>query len=41
VLAAAQILFMLEVPIREGRHDLVPAVVERGYRTLDELNALR
>jgi hypothetical protein len=41
VLAAAQILFMLEVPVRDGRHDAVPGVVERGHRTLDELNALR
>ena len=41
VLAAAQILHMLEVPIRAGRHDVVPAVVERGHRALDELNALR
>jgi hypothetical protein len=41
VLAAAQILHMLEVPIRHGRHDVVPGVVERGYRALDELIALR
>jgi hypothetical protein len=41
VLAATQILHMLEVPIRERRHDLVPGVVDRGYRTLDELHALR
>jgi hypothetical protein len=41
VLAAAQILHMLEIPIRHGDHDVVPAVVERGHRALDELNALR
>jgi hypothetical protein len=40
-LAATQILHMLEVPIRHGRHDVVPGVVKRGYRALDELNALR
>lgn len=41
VLAATHILHMLEVPIRHGRHDVVPGVVKRGYRALDELNALR
>ncbi len=41
VLATAQILHMLEIPIRHGRHDVVPEVVKRGHRTLDELNALR
>ena len=41
VLAAAQILHMLKIPIRHGRHDGVPGVVKRGYRALDELNALR
>lgn len=41
VLAATQILHMLEVPIRHGRHDVVPGVVQRGHRALDELNALR
>lgn len=40
VLAATQILLQLEWPIRLGRHDLVPGVVERGRRVLDELNAL-
>jgi hypothetical protein len=40
VLAAAHILHMLEIPIRLRRHDLVPGVVERGHRALDELNAL-
>jgi hypothetical protein len=40
VLAASQALHMLEVPIRRGRHDLVPGVVERGHRALDELGAL-
>ena len=41
VLAAAQILHMLEIPIRHGRHDVVEGVVRRGHRALDELNALR
>ncbi|MEO3752305.1 phosphotransferase [Streptomyces sp. B6B3] len=41
VLAAAHILHMLEIPIRDGRHDAVPGVVRRGHRALDELNALR
>jgi len=41
VLAATQILVSLEVPIRHGRHDVVPGVVKRGHRALDELNALR
>jgi hypothetical protein len=41
VLAAAQILLSLEWPIGLGRHDVVPGVVERGHRALDELNALR
>lgn len=41
VLAAAQILLSLEWPIRLGRHDVVPGVIERGHRALDELNALR
>jgi hypothetical protein len=41
VLAAAQILHMLEIPIRHGDHDVVPGVVERGHRALDELNAFR
>jgi aminoglycoside phosphotransferase (APT) family kinase protein len=41
VLAAAQILHMLEIPIRHGRQDVVPGVVKRGHRALDELNALR
>ncbi|QWZ08646.1 phosphotransferase [Nocardioides panacis] len=41
VLAAAQILHMLEIPIRHGSHDVVPGVVKRGHRTLDELNTLR
>jgi hypothetical protein len=39
--AATQILLMLEVPIRHGRHDVVPGVVKRGHRALDELIALR
>ena len=41
VLAATHILLMLERPIRHGRHDVVPEVVERGHRALDELDALR
>jgi hypothetical protein len=41
VLAATQILHMLEFPIRQGRHDAVAGLVERGHRALDELNALR
>jgi len=41
VLAATQILLQLEWPIRLGRHDLVPGVVKRGHRAIDELNALR
>lgn len=41
VVVAAQILHMLEVPIRHGSHDVVPGVVERGHRALDELNSLR
>ncbi|CAN5306046.1 hypothetical protein BH09ACT12_BH09ACT12_17070 [soil metagenome] len=41
VLAATQILVSLEVPIRHGHHDVVPEVVQRGHRALDELNALR
>jgi hypothetical protein len=41
VLAAAQILHMLEIPIRHGRHDVVPGVAKRGHHALDELNALR
>jgi Phosphotransferase enzyme family len=40
VLTATQILLQLEWPIRLGRHDVVPGVVERGHRALDELNAL-
>ncbi|WP_419706296.1 phosphotransferase family protein [Promicromonospora sp. NFX87] len=41
VLTAAHILHMLEIPVRHGRHDVVPGVVERGHRALDELDALR
>jgi aminoglycoside phosphotransferase len=41
VLAATHILLMLELPIRHERRDVVPGVVKRGYRALDELNALR
>ena len=39
VLAAAQILHMLEVPIRTGA-TMSFQVVKRGHRALDELNAL-
>jgi aminoglycoside phosphotransferase (APT) family kinase protein len=41
VLAKTQILLQLEWPIRLGRQDVVPGVVERAHRALDELNALR
>jgi hypothetical protein len=41
VLAATHILHMLEYPIREGRHEVVPGVVKRGHRAFDELNGLR
>lgn len=41
VLLSAQILHMVEIPIRHGHHDVVPGVVECGHRALDELSALR
>lgn len=41
MLAASHVLHMLEIPIRDGRHDAVPGVVKRGHRALDELNTLR
>lgn len=41
VLTATNILLRLEWPIRRGDHEVVPGVVERGYRALDELNVLR
>lgn len=41
VLTAAHVLHMLEIPVRQGWHDAVPGVVERGHRALDELDALR
>jgi aminoglycoside phosphotransferase (APT) family kinase protein len=41
VLTATHILHMLEWPIRHGGHEVVPEVVKRGHRALDELNALR
>ena len=41
VLAATQVLLQLEWPIRLALHDVVPEVVNRGHRTLEELNALR
>jgi phosphotransferase family enzyme len=41
VVTATQILTQLEFPIRHRRHDLVPAVIARSHRALDELNALR
>jgi len=37
-LAKTQILLQLEWPIRLGRPDVVPGVVERGHRALDELD---
>ena len=41
VLTATKILVSIESPIRHGRHDVVPGLVKRGHRALDELNALR
>jgi aminoglycoside phosphotransferase (APT) family kinase protein len=41
VLAATRILTRLEFPIRRGHHDVVPELVKRGHRSLDELSALR
>ena len=41
VLAASHVLHMLEVPIRYGRYEVVPGVVARGHRVLDELVSLR
>jgi hypothetical protein len=41
VMTAAHILLRLEWPIRQGSHEVVPEVVKRGRRALDELNALR
>jgi hypothetical protein len=41
VITATKILTQLEFPIRRGRHDSVPEVVQRGHRALDELTALR
>ena len=41
VLTATHVLLMLELPIRQRRPDVVPGVVERGHRALDELDALR
>lgn len=41
VLAATQILLQLEWPIRLAIHDVVPEVVNRGHRAIEELNALR
>lgn len=41
VLTATKILTQLEFPIRHGHHDLVPGVVQRGHRALDELATLR
>jgi aminoglycoside phosphotransferase (APT) family kinase protein len=40
-LTATQILLQLEWPIRLGRNEVVPGVVERGHRALDELNVPR
>lgn len=41
VLSATQILLQLEWPVRLGLPHLVPGVVSRGDRVLEELNALR
>lgn len=41
VLTATKILTQLEFPIRHGRHDSVPELVQRGHRALDELTSLR
>ena len=41
VLTASHILLMLEIPIREGRQDVIPGAVNRSHRALDELKALR
>ena len=41
MIAATQILLQLEWPIRLALHDVVPEVVDRGHRMLNELNALR
>jgi aminoglycoside phosphotransferase (APT) family kinase protein len=41
MLTATQILLQLEWPILFGRHDLIPGVVTRGHRAIDELNAHR
>lgn len=41
VLTATQILLQLDWSIRLGRHEVLPGVIERGHRALDELNALR
>jgi Phosphotransferase enzyme family len=41
VLTATKILVSLEFPIRHGRHHVVPDLVNRSHRALDELNTLR
>ena len=41
VLAATQVLLQLEWPVRLALDDVVPGVVDRGHRALDELDALR
>lgn len=41
VLAATQVLLQLDWPIRLALHDLVPEVIRRGHRALEELDALR
>lgn len=38
---AVQVLLQLEWLVRDGREDLLPEVVARGHRALDELEALR
>jgi aminoglycoside phosphotransferase (APT) family kinase protein len=40
VLAATQVLHMLELPIRQGRGDAVAGIVARGHRAVDELQSL-
>jgi hypothetical protein len=37
-LTATHVLLQLEWPLRLGRYDVVPGVVERGHRALDELS---
>ncbi len=41
VLTSTHVLLQLEWPIRLGRRNVVPDVIRRGHRALDELDALR